>query len=105
MSAAFGCPDGETWHWQRSPPPYSLEIVARLAGVNTETTLPYKEQGLVWVSSADSGPPLLDDEALRTLPQIEHLRETSEVNVTGLRLLRELMDELEQMRNALRSRR
>ncbi|MCX8237785.1 MAG: hypothetical protein OSB05_03100 [Akkermansiaceae bacterium] len=40
MSAAFGCPDGETWHWQRSPPPYSLEIVARLAGVNTETTLP-----------------------------------------------------------------
>ena len=84
---------------------YSLEIAARLVGVKTETIMHYKEQGLVRISSHDSDAPLLDDEAIRTLRRIEHLRETCGVNETGLHLILELMDELEQLRNHLRSRR
>jgi DNA-binding transcriptional MerR regulator len=84
---------------------YSIEIAARLAGVNTETILHYQEQGLIRTSSADSDKPQLDDEALRTLRQIEHLRETCKVNDNGLRLILGLMDELEHLRRHLRDQR
>jgi MerR family transcriptional regulator/heat shock protein HspR len=44
-----------------------------------------------------------DDEALRALRRIEHLRETCGVNETGLRLMMKLMDELDRLRASNRS--
>ena len=83
---------------------YTLEIAARLTGVNTETILHYQEQDFIQTSTPDSESPVLGDEALRTVRQIEHLRQTCEVNEAGLRLILKLMDELELLRNHLRTR-
>lgn len=75
---------------------YSLEITARLTGMSADTILRYQEQGLV-SAGPDSG--TFDDEALRTLRRIEHLRETCGVNDAGLRLILHLMDEIERLKN------
>ena len=84
---------------------YSLEIVARIAGVSTETILHYTEQGLI-PSRPDSGKsPVFDDQALLTLRRIEQLRSTCEANTAGLKLILELMDQVDRLKTALRSRR
>ncbi|MBK1828685.1 chaperone modulator CbpM [Haloferula rosea] len=82
---------------------YSLEIAARLTGVDTETILHFKEEGLIRGKAEAEDEPVLDDEDLRTLRQIQHLQRTCEVNEAGLRLILKLMDELEQLRGHLRS--
>jgi MerR family transcriptional regulator/heat shock protein HspR len=81
-------PDNETVH--------TLEVFARISGVDAETILHYQEQGLIrpLPDSTDQ----FDDEALRTLRRIEHLRETCGVNEAGLRLILDLLDEVEQLR-------
>lgn len=82
-------PSGET--------SYSLEITAHLTGMSAETILHYQEQGLIRPEPVSG---LFDDEALRTLRRIEHLRETCGVNDAGLRLILHLMDEIERLKNA-----
>jgi DNA-binding transcriptional MerR regulator len=77
-----------------SPQTYTLEILAETTGVSTQTIVQYQEHGLLR--------PEFDDETLRTLRRIEHLRETCEVNLTGLKLLTQLLDEVEQLRAELR---
>jgi MerR family transcriptional regulator/heat shock protein HspR len=77
---------------------YSLEVFARISGVETETILHYQELGLLR-PLPDSGDHF-DDEALRTLRRIEHLRDTCGVNETGIRLILDLLDELDRLRAA-----
>lgn len=77
---------------------YQLDIVAGLTGVSSQTILHYQEQGLVRGAG-------LDDEAVRTLRRIEHLRQTCEPNLSGLKLILGLMDEVDQLKAALRARR
>ena len=84
---------------------YSLELVVRLTGLDADTILEYKEQGLIRAVSAAGDTQQFDEEALRTLRQLEYLRNTCGVNQTGLRLIVSLMDEVEALRNALRDRR
>ncbi|MEQ2010088.1 MAG: chaperone modulator CbpM [Limisphaerales bacterium] len=85
---------------------YTLEVIASLTGVASQTILHYQEQGLI---SPVAGPGTeagqFDSEALRTLRRIEHLRSTCAVNESGLKLILELMDETERLRAELRSRR
>jgi DNA-binding transcriptional MerR regulator len=76
---------------------YSLEIVSELTGVSAQTIVQYQEHGLI-----SSG---LDDETIRALRRIEHLRETCEVNFAGLKLLTQLLDEVERLRAELRGQR
>jgi DNA-binding transcriptional MerR regulator len=78
---------------------YSLEIVAKITGVDTETILLYQEQGLLGET------PDFDDEAVHTLRRIEHLRRRFETNLSGVRLMLSLMDEVERLRNSLRAAR
>jgi DNA-binding transcriptional MerR regulator len=87
-------PDGQ--------PAYTLDIVAELTGVSTKTILHYQEQGLIRpaVSTGD-----FDDETVHTLRRIEHLRHTSEANLTGIKLILELLDEVDRLQAALRARR
>ena len=51
------------------------------------------------------GDPQFDDEAVRSLRRIEHLRDTCELNLTGLKLLASLLEEVEQLRAELHARR
>ena len=85
---------------------YTIEVVVELTGVSSQTILLYEEQGLISpVTDSGSGARYFNDEALRTLRRIEHLRSNCEVNVPGLKLMLSLMDEVERLRAELRSRR
>ncbi|HRH97011.1 MAG TPA: chaperone modulator CbpM [Prosthecobacter sp.] len=77
-----------------SPQTYTLEILAETTGVSTQTIVQYQEHGLIR--------PEYDDDTLRALRRIQHLRETCEVNLNGLKLLTQLLDEVEQLRDELR---
>lgn len=83
-------------------PAYTLEIVAELSGVSTKTILHYQEQGLIH-PAAPTGD--FDDETIHTLRRIEHLRVTSAANLTGIKLILELLDEVDHLKAALRARR
>ena len=84
---------------------YTLELVADLTGVSSRTILRYQEQGLISpVEDGESGAQYFNDEALLTLRRIEHLRTHCEMNETGLKLMLNLLDEVECLREELRSR-
>lgn len=76
---------------------YTLEVLAEITGVTTQTIVQYQEHGLIR--------PEFDDETIRALRRIEHLRESCEMNLAGLKLLTGLLDEVEQLREELRARR
>jgi MerR family transcriptional regulator/heat shock protein HspR len=86
--------------------PYTLDIVAALTGVSSQTIVHYREEGLI-SALPESAPesPCFDDEALRTLRRIEHLRSSCEVNLSGLKLILRLLDEIDQLRSQLSLRR
>lgn len=77
------------------PQAYTLEILAEITGVSSQTIVQYQEHGLIR--------PQFDDETIRALRRIEHLRETCEMNLHGLKLLTQLLEEVEQLRNELRT--
>ncbi len=78
---------------------YSLDITARVTGLSVKTILHYQEQGFIRpLPDAGGTRQLFDDEALRTLRRIEHLRSTCGVNEAGLRLILHLIDEVERLR-------
>ncbi len=79
---------------------YTLEILAEISGASTETILHYQEHGLIRARGAH-----FDDEALRAVRRMEHLRETCGLNYSGQRLLADLLDEVERLRAELRARR
>ncbi len=76
---------------------YTLQVLAEITGVTTQTIVQYQEHGLIR--------PEFDDETIRALRRIEHLRESCEMNLAGLKLLTGLLNEVEQLREELRARR
>jgi MerR family transcriptional regulator/heat shock protein HspR len=82
---------------------YSLEVIAELAGVNTQTVIQYHEQGFLKpIRDDDREPTVFDTESLRQLRRIEHLRATCEVNDAGLALILNLLHEVECLREERR---
>ena len=55
---------------------YTLDILAGITGVSTQTIVQYQEHGLIRSQ--------FDDETVRVLRRIEYLRETFEMNLGGL---------------------
>ena len=85
---------------------YALEIIVELTGLPAATILQYKQHGLVApVAARGPGARQFDEEALRTLRRIEHLRARYEMNLRGLKLMLDLLEEVERLRAHLRSRR
>jgi DNA-binding transcriptional MerR regulator len=84
---------------------YTLEVLCELVGVPSRTVLHYQEHGLI-SSAGNTGSSArgFDDETLRTLRRIEHLRARYEMNLRSLRFTLGLLDELERLRGDLRSR-
>lgn len=82
---------------------YTLQIVSEMTGVSTQTILQYQEHGLI--RATDAGDPHFTDDTIRLLRRIEHLRELCEPNLAGLKLLTQLLDEVETLRAELRARR
>jgi DNA-binding transcriptional MerR regulator len=76
---------------------YTLEMVAEITGVSSQTILHYQENGLL-------RSPEFDDETLHTLRRIDYLRSTCEANLTGLKLMLDLLDQVEHLQAELRAR-
>jgi DNA-binding transcriptional MerR regulator len=85
---------------------YTLEVVARISGVSPETILLYREQGFIAsVRSENPDTYYFDNEALRAIRRLEHLRTELKLNETALKLMLNLLTELERLRDETRSRR
>jgi DNA-binding transcriptional MerR regulator len=82
---------------------YSLDILAELTGVSTQTILQYHEHGLIRATHKENLQ--FTDEDVRTLRRIERLRELCETNLAGLKIMTQLLDEVERLREELRARR
>ncbi|MCC5838618.1 MAG: MerR family transcriptional regulator [Opitutales bacterium] len=82
---------------------YTIEVIAELANVDSKTVLRYQEAGFIRpVNTADQATSLFDEECLRKLRHIEHLRATCGVNDAGLKLILELLHEVEILRQEQR---
>jgi len=81
---------------------YTIEVIASLAGLDSVTVLHYQEMGVL---SPRAGDALFDEEALRRLRRIHHLRAECGVNDAGIRLILALMEEVEMLREERRQRR
>jgi DNA-binding transcriptional MerR regulator len=73
---------------------YTLEVLAEITGIETTTLIQYQEHGIIR--------PQFDDETVRRLRRAEHLRESCEMNLEGMKLLTHLLEEVEQLREQLR---
>jgi len=78
---------------------YTLEVIAELAGVSTQTVLHYREIGVISPATATTE---FDTEGLRHLRRIEHLRHVHKLSDSGLRFVSNLLHEVEQLRQQLR---
>ena len=79
---------------------YSVEVVAELAGVDTRTVIHYHELGVVRsVSDAME----FDAEGLRQLCRLEQLRQSHELTDSGVKLIAELLSEIERLRQERRN--
>lgn len=81
---------------------YSLEVFAELSGIDTATILHYREAG--FIQSVPDQDDIFDQEDLRQLRRIEHLRATCAVNDQGLRLILNLLAEIERLKQEIRRR-
>lgn len=77
---------------------YTLDVVAQITGISSQTIIRYQEQGLLPTGR-------LNDESVRILRRIHHLQGDLGFNESGLRLILNLMDEVERLRTELRTRR
>lgn len=78
---------------------YQLDIVAKLTGISSETILHYQEFGLIHPRGDNNE---FDDETLNTLGRIEQLRSSYEANLSGVKLILELTDQVEQLQRELK---
>lgn len=83
---------------------YTLEFTAELTGISTQTILHYREEGLVPCGQAAAEQTRFDDESLRALRRIEHVRSECEMNLSGLKMMMGLLQEIDRLRDELRSR-
>ncbi len=82
---------------------YTLEVIAELADVDSTTVLRYQEAGFIQpVANPGEETALFDEECLRKLRQIQHLRTACGVNEDGLKLILDLLHEVEVLRQEQR---
>ena len=85
---------------------YTLDEISDLTGVSRRTILLCSRAGLVSpVDEPETAGWRFDQEAVRTLRRIEHLRASCGANLSGIKLILGLMDEVEQLRAHLRFQR
>jgi DNA-binding transcriptional MerR regulator len=82
---------------------YSLDAVVHLTGVSRRGILVYCKSGLVR-STGDTlrGEYAFDDEAIYTIRRVEHLRAVHGINLAGIRMIFDLMHEVERLQSEMR---
>lgn len=91
------------WSVQRfAPDPdtiYSIDTVAHLAGASRHDVVAYCKHGLVSpLVDPEYGGWYFDDDGLKALQRIGYLHDQCGVNFTGIKIILELMQEVERLR-------
>ena len=82
---------------------YTIEMVAHMARVPRRLIVLYYKLGLVSpVRDPASSGWYFDDEAIRIVRRIQYLRSECGANLTGIKLILELIGEVERLREELR---
>lgn len=82
---------------------YSIETVAQLTGTARHQIAVYCRHGLIApLAAPEEAGWNFDDEAIRTLRRLEDLRAHFGVNLSGLRVISDLLRDLEQLREEVR---
>jgi hypothetical protein len=85
---------------------YTIDVVAEITGISSQTILFYHEQGLIPATGpGEKGERYFDDEAIRALRRLDHLRTELGLKDPALKLMVNLLGEIEQLRQAARLRR
>ena len=84
---------------------YSIEITERLTQIPRRTIAIYVKHRLVSPMVEQGGGMFFDEEAIRLLRRIEQLRTSYGVNLPGIKMIMQLLEELEQRQVELRFRR
>jgi DNA-binding transcriptional MerR regulator len=84
---------------------YSIEITERLTQIPRRTIAVYVKHRLVSPMVEQGGGMFFDEEAIRLLRRIEQLRTSYGVNLPGIKMIMQLLEELEQRQVELRFRR
>ena len=85
---------------------YAIEAVAEITHVSRRLIVVYCQHGLVSpVAQPDQSEWLFDEEAIHRLRHIEHLRSEYGMNMAGVRMILDMLSELEQLREEVRFRR
>lgn len=87
-----------------APAGYTLKKVVQLTGVSRAVLVAYCESGVLPLSPDDLSARIFDDELIRFIRRIEILRERHGINLIGIRMIHELMQEVERLRGELRFR-
>lgn len=78
---------------------YTIEATVHIARVPRRTILVYYKHGLISpVVDPKGGGYCFNDEAIRTLRRIEYLRANCGVNLTGIKMILHLLEEVERLR-------
>jgi DNA-binding transcriptional MerR regulator len=78
---------------------YTVETTARIAGVHPDKILLYLERGLLAPVDRESH---FDDASIRALRRIEYLHTYRDINLTGTRIILDLLDQVERLSQELR---
>jgi DNA-binding transcriptional MerR regulator len=82
---------------------YSLEAVVHLTGVPRRSVLVYCKSGLVQpAGDTQASEFMFDDEAIYRIRRVEHLRSVHGINLAGIRMIFDLMREVERLENEMR---
>ena len=84
------------------PKGYSLEVVCEMTGLSQEAAEHYRALGLLAAHESSADAPFTD-ETVRTLRLLEHLRSAFEMSDPALKLTLALLNEIDDLRSALRS--
>jgi DNA-binding transcriptional MerR regulator len=81
---------------------YTIDLTARLADVPRHTILVYCKHGLVAPVMDEQGAYFFNDDSIRVLRQVEHLRVTCGLNLAGIKVALDLLHEVERLQSEVR---
>jgi len=107
MATAIGNPRRDLQAYEPNPQiVYSIDAVQQLLHVPRRRIVVYYKHGLISpVVDPECGGYFFNDEAIRALRRIEYLHEKQGVNLTGIKIILDLMKELESLQDEKHSRR
>ncbi len=83
---------------------YSFESVVAITGVDRATIIEYCQTGLLPVAVEQVEGMEFDDQMINLIRRVERLRTIHGINQTGIRMIMDLTDELERLRQELKFR-